>query len=91
MIFITGSKNVLLDFYFKSNIFSDKNNIGSSYYIKPYFIKNLNETIINYFGVYKLCYSENAPKNKIISYKENYEHSFHRQTIKRTTRFINNI
>lgn len=70
MIFITGSKKILLDFYFENILFSNKNNLDSLYYIKPYFIKNLRETIINYFGIYKLYYSENAPKNKITSYKE---------------------
>ena len=78
MIFITGSKKILLDFYFKNNIFSNKNNLGSLYYIKPYFIENLTETIINYCGIYKLYYSDNAPKDKIIAYKGNYEHSLHR-------------
>jgi hypothetical protein len=78
MILITGSKKILLDFYFKNNIFSNKNNLDSLYYIKPYFIKNLRETIINYFGIYKLYYSSDASKDKIISYKEDYEHSFYR-------------
>ncbi len=76
MIFITGSKKVLLHFYFKNNIFSDRNKL-ESYYIKPYFIENLKETIINYCGVYKLYYSKHAPTDKIISYKEHNEHPFH--------------
>lgn len=78
MIFMTGSKKILLDFYFKNNIFSNKNNLGSLYYIKPYFIKKLSKTIINYYGIHILYYSSHVPKDKIIAYKENNEYSFHR-------------
>ena len=69
MTLITGSKRVLLYFYFKNNIFSDKNNL-ESYNIKTDFLKNLRETIIDR-GIYKLYYSEHAPKDQIIAYKGN--------------------
>ena len=78
MIFITGSKDVLLHFYFRNNSFTDKNNLDALYYIKTYFIKNLNKTIIDYFGLCKLYYSSDAPKDKIIAYKERNEHSFYK-------------
>lgn len=72
MIFITGSKKILLDFYFKNNIFKENEEL-ESYYIKPYFIQHLDETIINYLGIYKLYYSSEAPQDKIIAYKEDNE------------------
>ena len=78
MIFITGSKKILLDFYFKNNIFSNKNNLSSLYYIKPYIIKKLSKTIINYYGIHILYYSSHAPTDKFISYKEHNEHSFYK-------------
>ena len=77
MIIITGSKKILLDFYFKNNKFKEIEKL-ESYYIKPYFIENLRETIINYNGVYKLYYSKHAPTDKFISYKEHNEHSFYK-------------
>lgn len=77
MIFITGSKKSLLYFYFKNNTFSKEGTI-ESYYIKPYFIQYLEETIINYCGIYKLYYSKEAPQDKIIVYKENYEYTFYK-------------
>ena len=77
MIIITGSKKILLDFYFKNNKFKEIEKL-ESYYIKPYFIENLRETIINYYGIYKLYYSSFAPKNEIIAYKEHNEYTFHR-------------
>lgn len=77
MIFITGSKKTLLNFYFKNNIFKEIEKL-ESYYIKPYFIEILSETIINYYGIYKLYYSSDAPKDKIIAHKEQNEYSLYR-------------
>ena len=77
MKFITGSKKILLHFYFKNNTFKEKDKL-ESYYIKPYFIKSFRETIINCDGIYKLYYSEHSPTDKIIAYKEHNEHPFHR-------------
>ena len=78
MKFITWCEKILLDFYFKNNIFSNKNNLSSLYYIKPYIIKKLSKTIINYYGIHILYYSSHAPKDKIIAYKGNYEYSFYK-------------
>ena len=78
MKFITGSKKILLDFYFKNNIFSNKNNLSYLYYIRPDFIKNLSKCYINYYGIHILYYSSHAPKDKIIAYKGDYEYSFYK-------------